>query len=86
LQVQEFYIDLDVMPGNLLFIADRSHSAEFGIIRQSVEPVTEQHFAHTGRRDLDAVVSIQVPGDSELPQMIGRSEMDHLLFDVGRCS
>src|SRR4051794_22878796 len=43
LQVQELYIHLDVMPRNLLFIAGGLHSAGFGILRQAVEPVTEQH-------------------------------------------
>ena len=86
LQVQEFHIDLDVMPRNLLFIARGLHSAGFGILRQSVEPVTEQHLAHTCRRDLNPVVSIQVSGNSKLPEVIGRSEMDNLFLDVGRCS
>ena len=57
LEIEEFHIDLHVVPRHLLLIAD-SRNRPFALtIRQAIEAVTLQYVVYPAGRDLDAVIT-----------------------------
>ena len=77
---------LEFMAGHLFFVAFCDHLAFLGVLRQTVEAVPDQHTVDPETGYLDVVVTLSIPGNPKLPQVVGFSELEDLFLDFRWCA
>ena len=71
------------MARDLLFVAVGVHRPPPNTVREPVQPVALERPVHRGVADPDAVVALQVPGDTDGPEVVGPPQVHDLLDDRG---
>ncbi len=85
LEGQELDVDLDLMSGDFLFIAGGMDFPQSCPAREAVDPMTLEDAIHACIGDFDAVIARQIPHDPDRPEMVGLTQMQHLVDDFGCC-
>jgi hypothetical protein len=84
LEIEEFHIDLHVVPRHL-FLITNGRNRPFALpIRQAIQAVALQYVVYPTRRDLDAMITSQIPADSYLAKMISAPQVKDLFLDGER--
>jgi hypothetical protein len=84
LEVEELDVDLHVVTGHGLLVPLPGDRALARVVGQAVEAVALEDLVDAPGGDLDAVVALQVPGDADVPEVVGLAQVEDILLDVGR--